>query len=488
MNNSARPSLFRRFFRWLFSWRNARRALIVTACLITLIVAAYVVEGWRGRRAWAEVDELARRRGEDLTVAALVVPPLPDEENFAATPPIADLFSSDAAISQGAAERWTLPQPADGRKEPGFNAQKDPNVSVLDAWRAYLGTDDLLKFLERYAADLTEISDATLRPHTRFPVRYEDGLSATLPHVGPIQKLSRILRLRAEARLERGLVREAAGDVATLFRLTHKMSEERTLVSQLVARSIVAQTMPLVGAGLADGAWSDADLTLIGSDLARLDLVSSGWCSFRGELAGVSTIFMQMAGDPEFLGTAIQTVGAPPDESFRVFSRWIPSGWIYQNAARVAHLYLDEILPAYDQNARRVDFARLKTLEDERLVNRRLSPYRVLADMLMPAMHSLSANLTSGQTQVDMARIAIELDRWKTTHGAYPETLAELSPAVTALKDYATGESFRYRRDENGTYLLYATGADGVDDGGAAMKGRGTSAYAGKGDWVWMSR
>jgi hypothetical protein len=492
MNNPVRPSFPRRFFRWLLSWRNARRALIAAACLVTFIVAVFVVEGWRGRRAWAEVNELARSRGEVLSIAPLVPPPVPADENFAAAPVIAALFSSDANIAQAAAERWTLPQPADGKKEPGFGLQKDPGVSVLDAWRAYLGTDDVLASLDRYAADIDEISAAALRPHARFPIRYEDGFAASLPHVGPIQKISRIIRLRAEARLERGLepglAREAAGDLATLLRLARLVNEEPTLISQLVARSIVVQAMPLVGAGLATGAWSDADLALLEVELARLDLVRSGWRSLRGELAGVSTIFMQFVREPEVIGTAVAMVGSAPSVASRVVPQCIPSGWIYQNATRVAHLYLDEILPAYDEKSRRVDFARLQALDERMRTNRGRSPYRVLADMLMPAMQNLGANFAAGQTQVDFARIAIELERWKNTHGTYPQTLAELPATVAGLRDYATGEALRYRRNDDGTYLLYATGADAVDDGGSAPKGSGSNAHETKGDWVWLPR
>ena len=488
MNNSLHPSFPRRFFRWLFSWRNARRALMGAVGLATLIAAVFVIEGWRGRRAWAEVNELARSSGEVLTLAPLVPAPVPDEENFAAAPVIAALFSADETIAREAGERWNLPKSADEKNEPGFGPQKEPGVSVPDAWRAYLGTDDLLTFLERYAADMEAISVATRRPHARFPIRYEDGFAAKLPHVGPLQKVSRIFRLRAEARLERGLAHEAAADLATLLRLAGKINEDPILISQLTARSIVVQALPLVGAGLADGGWSEADLGLIETELARLDLVGSGWRSLRGELAGVSTILMQFAKEPEVIAAAISIVGEPAQTDHPVMARFIPSGWIYQNATFVARLYLEEILPAYDVKARRVDFARLTALDERMHLNRGLSPYRVLVGILMPAMHNLGANFASGQTQVNFARIAIGLERWKRAHGAYPETLAELSAPLAGLRDYGTGEPLRYRRDDDGGYLLYATGVDGVDDGGSPPKGRGSNVYAGKGDWVWPPR
>ena len=40
---------FGRLFCWFFSWRMVRRYLITIACLITLVVAFYTIELWRGQ-------------------------------------------------------------------------------------------------------------------------------------------------------------------------------------------------------------------------------------------------------------------------------------------------------------------------------------------------------------------------------------------------------------------------------------------------------
>jgi hypothetical protein len=42
----------RRFFKWLFSWRTIRRALIVLAFLITLPALFCAEENIRGKHAW----------------------------------------------------------------------------------------------------------------------------------------------------------------------------------------------------------------------------------------------------------------------------------------------------------------------------------------------------------------------------------------------------------------------------------------------------
>ncbi|MGD8452311.1 MAG: hypothetical protein PVJ57_10875 [Phycisphaerae bacterium] len=64
-------------------------------------------------------------------------------------------------------------------------------------------------------------------------------------------------------------------------------------------------------------------------------------------------------------------------------------------------------------------------------------------------------------------RLTLALSRFKSEHGVYPETLAELVPTCIPdlpLDPFADGP-FQYRRDGD-TYVLYSRGDDGVDDGG----------------------
>jgi hypothetical protein len=63
---------------------------------------------------------------------------------------------------------------------------------------------------------------------------------------------------------------------------------------------------------------------------------------------------------------------------------------------------------------------------------------------------------------------AIALKRFQLQHGNYPEKLSELTPEFLASVplDPVDGQPLRYRRNSDGTYLLYSIGENGVDDGG----------------------
>src|SRR5215211_6465898 len=69
------------------TWRARafRKITFVIVALVTLIAAFYIVENWRGRRAWAKSQREAKAQGEQLDWAAYLPARVPDEQNFMKT-------------------------------------------------------------------------------------------------------------------------------------------------------------------------------------------------------------------------------------------------------------------------------------------------------------------------------------------------------------------------------------------------------------------
>jgi hypothetical protein len=96
---------------------------------------------------------------------------------------------------------------------------------------------------------------------------------------------------------------------------------------------------------------------------------------------------------------------------------------------------------------------------------------------------------TARQTTVS----AIALKRYQLKHGNYPPDLNSLVPEfVSAVPlDPVDGQPLRYRRNADGTFLLYSVGENGMDDGGdpSLEPGVTSSNYAWQNphalDWVW---
>ena len=85
---------------------------------------------------------------------------------------------------------------------------------------------------------------------------------------------------------------------------------------------------------------------------------------------------------------------------------------------------------------------------------------------------------------------AIALKRYHLKYGNYPADLNSLVPEfVSAIPlDPVDGQPLRYRRNVDGTFLLYSIGADGLDDGGDPSPANPNSQLRywqyGR-DWVW---
>ncbi len=85
--------LSRIFFRWFFTWRILKRAILAAAVLALLILAFYTEENWRGHHAWETYKRDWEAKGEKFDFASFIPPPVPDDQNFALTPIVASCYS-----------------------------------------------------------------------------------------------------------------------------------------------------------------------------------------------------------------------------------------------------------------------------------------------------------------------------------------------------------------------------------------------------------
>jgi hypothetical protein len=99
---------------------------------------------------------------------------------------------------------------------------------------------------------------------------------------------------------------------------------------------------------------------------------------------------------------------------------------------------------------------------------------------------------TEVETEMAITRVAIAVERYRRRHGDYPETIQQLTPEFLKepLRDWQTGQFLHYARDGR-SFKLYASGWDGLDDGGSVQLRPGLQSYrnvwSGK-DVVWLRR
>ncbi len=89
------------------------------------------------------------------------------------------------------------------------------------------------------------------------------------------------------------------------------------------------------------------------------------------------------------------------------------------------------------------------------------------------------------QTTIRHATLACALGRHQKSKGRYPERLEELMPEFIPKvpREVVNGQPLRYRRSDDGTFVLYSVGWDERDDGGVASTEKNGKET---GDSVWF--
>ncbi|MHB1305583.1 MAG: hypothetical protein ACYC23_00715 [Limisphaerales bacterium] len=513
-----------------FALRRLLRVLLcVAACGATLLALFYVVENWRGKRAWAAYVVEQKAKGVNLDFAPLVPPPVPDEQNFAATPFLAPLFDfepgtqvwRDRAVSTNRmAFAQTLPDLTSiQRQDWRFGARADwpALLAAFDeqARRAAARTPDpssntartspvtnrieaasaVLEALSVYDPVLAELQVASQRPQARFNIRYEeqDPSGILLPHFAVIRSLVRISSLRAGAELALGRTGPALNELELAFHLVDSLREEPLLISQLVRCAAVGVIMQPVWEGLADRKWSEAELRSLDKLWGKFDLLAAGQLAMRGEQAWGNRIIDYVRQHPAWIENLGQVDG---DSSLTESSGWftlIPQGWFYQEQVNYNRTFEEFVRPGVDVEARRVDPRVIAQNERDLQASlkvsgvSRLLGHRVLTSVLTPAIPQAQRRFAHTQTMVDAAVLACALERYRLATGGFPDSLAALTPTCLATPphDLITGEPLRYRTEDGG-FILYSVGWNTTDDGGAvglSEKGK-TNLDLEQGDWV----
>ncbi len=518
-DHSSNPSAFQRhlpFFHRLVTSRRLWRTLgYAVLGLITLLALFFAVENWRGVREWNRVRAELVARGEPLTFTGLVPPMPPDDENFAMSPFFAGVLDKTIDPETGK-PRWQLWQ---AKRKDQIRSQLSPLGLNLEGtwrlgerlrvvWREFelkqlatelgvpLITNEpfgvLRQLIARGDAELKEIEKALDRPHSQFPLHYEDNVSAILPHIGELKRLARLFTFRALASLDGKEPAAALADILTALRLADTIKNEPTLVSQLYREGMVNLALQPIWEGLAGRVWTEEQIRKLQMQLGTIDVLSGYQLGMRGERI-VGTELAEIAEQERSysrLGRANAPNYYPPSEQLE--DRLIdlaPRGWYLHNKAFIARLLMNYGVPAVDPAGRRVylDRAReYRSIYESTVANTRKL---FIARLILPDVEKAVVRFANDQACLDQAVVACALERHRLATGRYPAELAALVPAYlpSLPNDLLDGQPLRYRR-EGDSFVLYSIGANETDDGGQVgfkeLK-KGRDWRRDEGDWVW---
>lgn len=470
---------------WLFSWKGLRAVLILFAALFTIWGLFCALENYRGQRAWTQTQAELTAKGEKLTVKELLSP-VPENENLANIPlfkPLLDWTTESPrrprdsnafarvtriALPAGVSSSWGKGEKLDLEKwAEEFRGQTNYPLTTNLNNKA----EEILYALDNYKTELDQIVAAAKLPHARFQIRYEDGADALLPHLSSMISLSKMLVLRANARLKVNKSEPALEDVLAALRLGDAASSDPLIIGVLVHISIDSITVHPIWEGIQDHRWTGDQLRKIQDAYRANDYHRICRDSFRMERAMMVNHTMEgFVRNP----ANISKLGSGENNPMagggfdRLFSL-TPRGWIRQNQATINRLYqrmLDEV-PEDFRELHRMDMETFaKTIEEE--LHSGFVPYVALARMLFPAISRVYSKTLRAHAVAAVVQAGCALERHRLLHGRYPETLAALDRTTytAPLLDPYTGTELKYIVRPDATRAIYSVGPNRKDDGG----------------------
>jgi hypothetical protein len=513
-------------------WRWARRLLLgaaaLMALLILVVICIYCYGDWSGARTWKKARADVEASVISLDPAHYIPPPVPDAENFGALPifrinskvvPLGDQKTS--ALRHALAPiadnfPYAKPEPIDvGKELPWLGRWDRGDTTDLAVIR-----EQLLAFCRHASPPIPVPEDASAsqilglicpvlaelrnenakRPLCRIECDYSD---LTFENFYPITcqiVLAKVLAYDERVALLEGQPQLALDDLEVEWKLVSGLQHVPVLIAGLVTMGVVAIQLDVVREGMAEHAWNDQQLSELDADLGKLDFLAQDGLCLRGEFVvnivpytdrmiadrslyvqRIRAAMAQMRGIDSTIQKAVTVPGGKPaevhdetglsgEDSWRLWLYyWFPSnGELNEYRA----LYARTLLPA---SSRMID-----------LQKRLVSPenHDVPKTALSPIFRSVET-FARGQVNLDEARIACRLERYRIARGAYPKNLAELATESGGElpHDIMNGAAYHYRLNADGTYVLYSVGWNQKDDGGRT----GSVRNADSPDWVWPS-
>jgi hypothetical protein len=510
--------------RRIFCWRNFKRFLFDLACFATLVALFYAEENWRGKHDWEKFRKEWSAKGEHFDYASLVPPAVPNDQNLA----MASIFveSIEAGYGSNVTYQWygrtltdqelsnlvnrldfQLQAKNDNWPSNSFGSWQKSKLTRLKPWQDYYralvartnlfpvspqpqtSAQDVLLALSKYNPAVEELRQASQRPYAQFPVysNPDRPFDTLLPHLAMLKRVTQLLQLRAIAELQDNQSQAALDDIKLMLRLIESLRGEPYLISQLVRLAMLEYDLQPIYEGLAEHQWSDVQLAKLDVELAKLGYLADYQHSMRGERAcAIATI--EIVRQTRNLG-----ILEGPNENLPVQNallHLVPSGWFYLNDLALAQMNQHVLLPLADVQDRIVSPEAERRANDAEIDLATKSPrVNFIARMIYPALAGSVRKFAFAQEAVDLARVAIALERYRLAHGEYPGSLDALAPQFMEKipHDIITGQPLKYRREANGQFVLYSVGWNETDDGGvvAFTKGQTPAVDISRGDWVW---
>ena len=346
------------------------------------------------------------------------------------------------------------------------------------------------------AAVFAELRAASTRPYAQCPVAYdlENPMPILNGNFSRVRDLCRRLDLKACAELAAGQTEEALADVKLILAMHDSFKSEPYLISYLLRVAGFGWAIQPLWEGLAEHRWTDAQLQELQARFLACDFLGDLDQALKEERAVVVPMCDRIKKHGLVLVADMWSWNStkdtrPPKKLYKWIGWVMPAGWYDLEKVNYCKQFEDQLKGV-------VDFA-AKTVSPHTAPSDASKPIEQLPGLVLKAAlrHNLMAatvlrleplpeRAARQQTIADQAAIACALERYRLANGQFPATLAALTPQFMSRlpNDVIGGQPYKYRRTDDGRFVLYSVGWNEKDDGGAPGK---TLFDQTQGDWVW---
>lgn len=286
--------------------------------------------------------------------------------------------------------------------------------------------------------------------------RYEYEYGRASPKYDKVRSCAQLLRLAAVRHACKGETEAVVGCIKDTLCLGESLRQEPTLMPYYMHTAINGLTLRTLEWALNLTAFTDPQLKDLDATLA----VAAGKTDLAHAMATERCFMIDAIRDPSLMGS----------QGLEVTIMRLP-GLRSQGLIDILDYMGDCIAAAGLPRAERA--ARFNEIEARR---QKLPKWHVLAHVLAPALSRTSILDSRAQADMDMARIALAIERYRLAKGKLPGQLTDLVPTyLTEVPiDPFDGQPIRYRLTEPG-YVVYSVGEDGEENGGKEKEqvGRG---------------
>lgn len=516
--------------------------------MLVLGVCAYQFENWRGHRAWKHYVQAAKAKGLHLEWEECIPPQIPDSENFAMTPVLAQVYGlaprtsgtpvldlkqvldtlntnrvepkagdwihgipvsflycltnkipllglSYRNMSTAMMRRYGLIDSSVEANE-GIRARQSNDLVILANYAAMKPREQAEKILAALAPlepVWAELREAMKRPHCRYPYPYQQTLNNKPwpPHLDRIRDLSQWLRLWAICQLELGNHEAALEGIELGHYLGESVKNEPWVAANAVHVALGDRMNQVVWEGTRRHLWTDSELSRIQS----LQPLTNQVAEAVQVVPRLRAVDLRRAEEEWESGITLDWSQLKRESwaearftlAHFAYFNWGPDGWFCFEKINLCRRYDDYSGRILEASNNRIQLA---SIDAYNLYWQDPAPRHPFLQHHYFASYNttlryLAQRTATHQTSADFAHLGCALERYWLAKGTYPKSLVELVPEYAAKVPNDVLTGESYHyRWDDKDHYLLYSPGFGGKDEGGTARTNKSSRIV-EGDWLW---